>query len=81
MHALSERPRLVRNLFQRAAVVKAFCGKIEEAGYEAGVYAGEFFYVFKPFMKKIVDLCEKLVMWKHDRKTKKLLKNRNKDMQ
>ncbi|HAJ66260.1 MAG TPA: hypothetical protein DCM61_06800, partial [Clostridiales bacterium] len=32
------------NLFQRAAVVKAFCGKIEEAGYEAGVYAGEFFF-------------------------------------
>jgi lipid II:glycine glycyltransferase (peptidoglycan interpeptide bridge formation enzyme) len=48
---------------------------------EVVTYAGEFFYVFKPFMKKIVDLCEKLVMWKHDRKTKKLLKNRNKDMQ
>ena len=48
---------------------------------EVVTYAGEFFYVFKPFMKKIVDLCEKLVMWKHDRKTKKLLTNRNKDMQ
>lgn len=48
---------------------------------EVVTYAGEFFYVFKPFMKKIVDLCERLVMWKHDRKTKKLLKNRNKDMQ
>ena len=32
------------NLIQRAAVVKAFCGKIEEAGYQAGVYAGEYFF-------------------------------------
>ena len=46
---------------------------------EVVTYAGEFFYVFKPFMKKIVDLCEKIVMARHDRKTKKLLKNRNKE--
>ena len=32
-------------------------------------------------MKKIVDLCEKIVMGIHDKKTKRLLKNRNKDMQ
>ena len=46
---------------------------------EVVTYAGEFFYTFRPFMKKIVDLCEKIVMGIHDRKTKKLVKNRNKD--
>jgi len=29
---------------QRAEIVKAFCGAIEEAGYRAGVYAGEYFF-------------------------------------
>ena len=32
-------------------------------------------------MKKVVDLCEKIVMDMHERKRQKLLKNRNKDMQ
>lgn len=32
------------NLFQRAEIVKAFCGAIEAAGYRAGVYAGEYFF-------------------------------------
>ena len=48
---------------------------------EVVTYAGEFFYVFKPFMKKIVDKCEKIVMDRHERKRQKLLKNRNTDMQ
>lgn len=48
---------------------------------EVVTYAGEYFYVFRPFMKKIVDLCEKIVMRRHAKKTQKLLKNRNKEMQ
>ena len=44
-------------------------------------YEGEFFYIFKHFMKKVVDFCEKIVMDRHERKRQKLLKNRNKDMQ
>lgn len=46
---------------------------------EVVTYAGEFFYVFKPFMKKIVDLCEKIVMKTHEKQRLKLVKNRNKD--
>lgn len=48
---------------------------------EVVTYEGEFFYIFKPFMKKVVDFCEKIVMDRHERKRQKLLKNRNKDMQ
>ena len=48
---------------------------------EVVTYEGEFYYIFRPFMKKIVDLCEKIVMDIHERKRQKLLKNRNKDMQ
>ena len=44
---------------------------------EVVTYAGEYYYVFKPIMKKIVDTCEKIVMWKHERERQKLLKNRN----
>ena len=32
------------SMIQRAAIVKAFCTKIEQAGYRAGVYAGEYFF-------------------------------------
>ena len=46
---------------------------------EVVTYAGEFFYIFKPFMKKIVDLCEKIVMKRHAKQTQKLIKNRNKE--
>ena len=48
---------------------------------EVVTYVGEFYYVFKPFMKKIVDFCEKIVMDHHERQRQKLLKNRNTDMQ
>ena len=46
---------------------------------EVVTYAGEFFYIFKPAMKKLVDKCEKIVMDRHERKRQKLLKNRNTD--
>lgn len=48
---------------------------------EVITYAGEYFYIFKPLMKKIVDFCEKIVMSRHAKKTKKLVENRNKEMQ
>ena len=28
----------------RAAVIKAFCSTVQNAGYQAGVYSGEYFY-------------------------------------
>lgn len=46
---------------------------------EVVTYAGEYFYIFKPFMKKVVDLCEKIVMGIHEKKRLKLVANRNKD--
>ena len=46
---------------------------------EVVTYAGEFFYTFRPLMKKIVDLCERLVRASRERKRHKLVKNRNTD--
>lgn len=46
---------------------------------EVVTYAGEFFYIFMPVRKRLVDLCEKIVMKLHARKTKKLIENRNKE--
>ncbi|WP_295154269.1 peptidoglycan bridge formation glycyltransferase FemA/FemB family protein [uncultured Ruminococcus sp.] len=48
---------------------------------EVVTYAGEYFYTFRPIMKKIVDFAEKVYMDMHERKRQKLLKNRNTDMQ
>ena len=48
---------------------------------EVFTYAGEYFYTFKPVMKKLVDTAEKAYMDMHERKRQKLLKNRNTDMQ
>lgn len=47
---------------------------------EVVTYAGEFFYTFMPVRKKLIDFAEKIYMKIHDMKTKKLIKNRNKDM-
>ncbi len=46
---------------------------------EVVTYAGEFYYVFKPFKKKLIDFCEKVVMNHRERQRQKLLKNRNKE--
>ncbi len=48
---------------------------------EVVTYAGEFFYCFSPFKKKLVAFCEKIYRKIHRMKTLKLLKNRNTDMQ
>ncbi len=48
---------------------------------EVVTYAGEFFYVFMPIRKKLIDWCEKIVMKRHEKKTKKLVENRNKDFE
>lgn len=47
---------------------------------EVVTYAGEFFYTFMPVRKRLIDFAEKVYMKIHDMKTKKLIKNRNKDM-
>ena len=46
---------------------------------EVVTFAGEFYYVFKPFKKKLIDFCERVVMNHRERQRQKLLKNRNKD--
>lgn len=50
-------------------------------GFEGEVvtYAGEFFYTFSPFKKKLVGFAEKCYRKLHRLKTLKLLKNRSKD--
>ncbi len=47
-------------------------------GFEGEIvtYAGEFYYTFKPFQKKLVDLAEKIYRGMRRRKTAKLKKNR-----
>ena len=47
---------------------------------EVVTYAGEFFYTFMPVRKRLIDFAEKVYMKIHDMKTKKLIKNRNKEM-
>lgn len=46
---------------------------------EVVTYVGEFYYVFMPIRKKLVDLAQRIVEARHMRRTKKLIENRNTD--